>query len=247
MKYELRSRTSHRLSLRARGIVATTLAVLTLGLATALAASCGNPVVDDKIAALGGEQPGVAQGAFHRPGQPCLLCHSKYYGAKPEFAVAGTVFADLKSFNTVENVDVVLTDAIGDTHTATTNCIGNFFITTDTWNPQFPIAAEIRYPVYDAQGEMTKDDQGNPIRKVKAMGSYINRDGSCASCHTLYGRGAAIDQSMNPVWYDSTGWIYCNGPDDTAIFPKVSATCTGKPPNDGSNQSTTSSTSTGGG
>ena len=157
------------------------------------------------------------------------------------------MFADLKSFNTVENVDVVLTDAIGDTHTATTNCIGNFYITKDSWNPQFPLAAEIRYPVYDAQGEMTKDSGGKTIRKVKAMGSYISRDGSCASCHTLYGRGAAIDQAGTPVWYDSTGWIYCNGPDDTALFPALSATCVGKLPNDGSKQSATSSTSTGGG
>lgn len=216
---------------------------------TSLSTGCGNPAVDDKIAVLGGEQQGVPQGPFHRPGQPCTLCHSKYYGAKPEMSVAGTVFADLKSFNTVDNVDVVLTDAVGETRTATTNCIGNFFITKESWDPQFPIAAEIRYPVYDSAGNVTKDDKDQIIRKVKAMGSWINRDGSCASCHTLYGRVPAVDQGQNPIWYDSTGWIYCNGPGETAYLPPIPTTCGGKPPRDASQTSSSSAgtSSTGGG
>ncbi len=223
---------------------ATALAVVA-GLA--LSGGCGNPAVDDKISALGGEQQGVPQGPFHRPGQPCLLCHSKYYGAKPEMVVAGTVFADLKQFLSVENVDVVLTDSVGETRTATTNCIGNFFITKDSWDAQFPLAAEIRYPVYDASGNVQKDDKGQIVRKVKAMGSWINRDGSCASCHTLYGRVPAVDQSQNPIWYDSTGWIYCNGPDDTAIFPPLAQTCPGKEPHDDSATSSSTGAAGGGG
>jgi hypothetical protein len=222
---------------------------IVLAVAAGLGASggCGNPAVDDKIATLGGEQQGVPKGPYHRPGQPCVLCHSKYYGAKPEMSVGGTVFADLKQFLSVENVDVVLTDAVGDTRTATTNCIGNFFITKDSWDPQFPIAAEIRYPVYEADGTVKKDDQQQIVRKVKAMGSWINRDGSCASCHTLYGRVPAVDQSGAPIWYDSTGWIYCAGPDETATFPALAPTCPGKEPHDASQTSATSTGSAGGG
>lgn len=215
------------------------------------APACSNPVIDQKIEALGGEQQGVPEGPFHRPGQPCVLCHSKYYGA-PEFAVGGTVFADQKgaSFKTVEDVQVVLTDSIGETRTLTTNCIGNFYIRKDDWDPQFPLAAEIRYPVYDPVTQQPMvDGQGQVVRKVKAMGSWISRDGSCAACHSLYGHGATLDPEGTPLYYDSAGWIYCNasGDDttapDTNFFPEVADTCGGKPPNDGSG--TTSSTAAG--
>jgi hypothetical protein len=215
------------------------LALSTAAVAGLATQACSNPVIDSQIEALGGEQAGVAEGPFHRPGQPCLLCHSKYFGA-PEFSVGGTIFADQKgdSFKTVEDVEVVLTDSIGETRTLTTNCIGNFYIQKDQWDPQFPLAAEIRYPVYDAgTGEPMKDADGNVVRKVKAMGSYISRDGSCAHCHTLYGHGPAVDADGTPVYYNSAGWIYCNGSGDgatapdTNFFPDVAITCGGKPPN----------------
>jgi hypothetical protein len=223
-----------------------------------VAPGCSNPVIDTQIEALGGEQQGVPQGPFHRPGQPCVLCHSSYYGASPEFAVGGTVFADQKgdSFKTVNDVQVVLTDSIGETRTLTTNCIGNFYVRKEDWDPQFPLAAEIRYPVYNpTTGEPTLDGEGQVVRKVKAMGSYISRDGSCAHCHTLYGHGPT--KSVNPdpaqqdiLYYASAGWIYCNASGDadaaadTNFFPEIDATCGGKPPNDGS-QTTASSTSAG--
>ncbi|MFO0619308.1 MAG: hypothetical protein U0414_42360 [Polyangiaceae bacterium] len=231
----------------ARGAIAT--AIVGAAVAGAVAPACSNPVVDAQIEALGGEQDGVPQGPFHRPGQPCVLCHSPYYGA-PEFAVGGTVFADQKgeSFKTVDNVEVVLTDSIGETRTLTTNCIGNFYVRKQDWDPQFPLAAEIRYPVYDPNtGEAMLDSEGQVVRKVKAMGSYISRDGSCAHCHTLYGHGPTKSPTGDILYYGSAGWIYCNAsgdkdtPPDTNFFPEVSATCGGKPPNDGS-QTTSSST-----
>lgn len=248
MSSQVRTRSSARSTF---GRTAIALALAAAAVAGFAAPACSNPVADAQIEALGGEQQGVPEGPFHRPGQPCVLCHSPYYGA-PEFAVGGTVFADQKgsSFKTVEDVQVVLTDSIGETRTLTTNCIGNFYIRKDDWDPQFPLAAEIRYPVYDeATGQPKLDSQGQVVRKVKAMGSYISRDGSCAHCHTLYGHGATTDAAGTPLYYDSAGWIYCNasGDDttaaDTNFFPEIAATCGGKPPNDGSG--TTSSTTGG--
>jgi hypothetical protein len=214
----------------------------------AIAPACGNPVIDTKIEALGGEQAGVPPGPYHRPGQPCTLCHSDYYGVSPKIVIGGTVFADLNSFKTVEDVEVVLTDSIGETRTLVTNCIGNFYITADTWNPQFPLAAEIRFPVYNTDGTEQTDptDKSKVIRKVKAMGSVISRDGSCASCHSLYGRKPEVDAAGTVLRYDSTGWIYCNAADDTNFFPEVRSTCVGKPPTNGVT-TTTSTAATGGG
>ena len=224
-------------------------AVAALGVVSAVAVSgCGNPAVDDKIAVLGGEQSGVPQGPYHRPGQPCVLCHSTYYGASPELAVGGTVFADLHGFKPVENVQVVLTDSVGETRTAVTNCIGNFNIPKSSWDPQFPLAAEVRYPEYADDGTPKLASDGAPKLKVKAMGSYISRDGSCASCHTLYGRNPAVNADGQAVWYDTTGWIYLNALDETQFFPPISPTCIGKPPNDGSQGTgATTSVTTGGG
>lgn len=212
-----------------------------------LAPACGNPVQDQEIEALGGETPGVPEGPFHRPGQPCLLCHNDYYGAAPSFVVGGTVFAGLDSFKPVENVEVVLTDSIGETRTAVTNCIGNFYITKDSWNAQFPLAVEIRYPAgYDAEGKPMTDAKGAIVQKVKAMGSVISRDGSCAHCHTLFGRSPTVDANGNILFYNSTGWIYANAPGETEVFPDVPVTCAGKEPTDAS-QATSSAASTGSG
>lgn len=217
------------------------LAILALALA-----SCGNPVVDQKVAALGGEQEGVEQSEFHRPGQPCTLCHSKYYGAFPEISLGGTIFADLNSFNPAANVEVIMTDSLGRSRTAVTNCIGNFYVTAEDWEPQFPVAVEIRYPTFAADGTPLTDTAGAPLRKVKTMGSVVSREGSCAACHTLYGRVPIVNQDNVALWYDSTGWVYCNEKNEVNPFPPLDPTCQGKPPRDTS-QLPPTSTTTGGG
>lgn len=184
--------------------------------------ACGNPAVDDKITALGGEAEGVEPGAHHRPGQPCTLCHSAYGEGSPEFAVAGTVFSDPTRFDRpVEGVEVVLYDAVGDVYRATTNCIGNFYVEKGDKNPQFPLAAEIRCPTFTPAGEpIVEADE--PVLKVITMNSWISRDGSCAGCHTL--RGQEVD---------SVGWLFCNSEADIAQnpYPPVPDDCPGVPPN----------------
>ena len=76
------------------------------------------------------------------------------------------------------------------------------------------------------------------------MGSWISRDGSCASCHSLYGHDATLDPAGTPLYYDSAGWIYCNGSGDgataadTNFFPEFDeGLCVGRPPGTGTTTS----------
>ena len=107
--------------------VAPWLGALTLVVA---AAAC-DPVESDAIAALGGEAPGVRRGPLHRPGQPCLLCHDGAIGDPPAFSVAGTIYDDPVDLDGEDGVNVVVTDSLENTCTATTNEVGNFYLTPE--------------------------------------------------------------------------------------------------------------------
>ena len=112
---------------------------------------CGNPAVDSRIEALGEENPNVPPSEFHRPGQPCVLCHSVYEAAEPEITVGGTIFASPAKNpgelpTAVEGAEISLVDAEGEVKSVTTNCAGNFFLTKEQWNPSFPLRVEVRYP-----------------------------------------------------------------------------------------------------
>jgi len=171
------------------GLVGFSLRVAPIVAALGLMA-CESPVNDDQITCLGGEQPGVPTSAFHRPGQPCIVCHGDYQGDKPIMAVAGTIFATPSNPVPVEGVRVRLTDSAGSTKDATTNCIGNWWIDSDAWMPAFPLRAEIVCP------STAPDDPDQPPRRL-VMGTRITRDGSCAGCH------------IGPPAQDSPGWIFC--------------------------------------
>lgn len=145
----------------------------------AASAGCGNPAVDSRIAALGEENPNVPPSEFHRPGQPCVLCHSVYEGAGPEITVGGTIFASpAKKAGelpvAVEGAEITLIDAEGVVKTTTTNCAGNFFLTKEQWNPSFPLRVEVSYPSPAAPTQ---------LKPAPPMSSRISRDGSCAGCH----------------------------------------------------------------
>jgi hypothetical protein len=191
----------------------------------ALAVGCCNPVADEKIEALGAEVEGVEPGEHHRPGQPCVLCHSKAGGADPHMAIGGTIFADQRSFLPVEGAEVVIYDTLGDVYTMTSNCIGNFYLEDTDLIPQFPLAVEVRCPTYNTAGERLE------APKVVSMNSWISRDGSCASCHSLSG-----------TQVDSTGWIFCNDPSAIAAnpYPEVAPTCPGKAPQEAGEAAETS-------
>ena len=140
--------------------------------------SCGDPVQDNAIAALGPEDPNIPRGPLHRPGQPCLLCHQPGGEAKP-FSSAGTVYMTISGQKPVANVSVIIIDAAGTEFTATTNCAGNFFATLDQYAPAYPIWASLR------AGRIQRD-----------MDSPAHREGSCAGCHT----GTVGPSSPGPVY-----------------------------------------------
>jgi len=180
--------------------------------AAALAAfvGCGNRAVDERIAVLGDEDPNVPPGEFHRPGQPCLLCHGEYLREEPVMSVGGTIYA--VPTNTaderplpVKGVKVKLTDSFGDSHVTGTNCAGNFFIPESEWKPAFPLRAEIEYPVPGSL-ETTK-------RVV--MSTRISRDGSCAGCH------------VGPPNQGSPGYVFCAETQPTPAFDPQDPACPG--------------------
>src|SRR6185295_5622930 len=52
-------------------------------------------------------------------------------------------------------------------YVATTNCVGNFFVTAEQWNPHFPILVRV-----------TKSNL------TMTMKSMIGREASCGQCHS---------------------------------------------------------------
>ena len=147
--------------------------------AAAFASGCDNPVLDDKVAALGPEDPNVPVGPLHRPGQPCVACHQDGGPAALQFSFGGTVYQDEVTKKALSAALVVLTDANGKHKEAETNCVGNFYVEAVDFQPTFPVHVELVY------GGMTA-----------TMLSHIGIDGSCADCHT----GKDSPMSANHVY-----------------------------------------------
>lgn len=162
--------------------------------AASAAVSCRHdPVAQDVIDALGDEKG--TPSASHRPGQPCLACHSKYGGAKPELAVGGTVYTldpMTKKIAPAKNIRVIIQDSSengGTTRRACTNAAGNFFVAKENWQ-------DIVYPLTPTAGGIT-------------MVSLVGRDGSCASCHKLPDE-SSLD-SITGAGRNSAGVIIVDG------------------------------------
>ena len=146
--------------------------------ATTALASCVDPVHDAALAKLGPEKGSVPPGPLHRPGQPCVLCHSDDGDASP-FTLAGTVYLEALTTTPVDNVQVTAIDSKGKSFTSTTHCAGKFFIRPIEFTPTFPVWLEM---------------QGGAV--FRSMESATFREGSCATCH------------FDPVGPASAGHIY---------------------------------------
>ncbi len=196
----------HKATSASRGRLPRSALVALLG---GLLTGCPNPVQDKAIEELGGECSDVPASEFHRAGQPCVLCHGEYQRDSPIMSFGGTVFATKAQATPVEGVEILLTDASGSSppNPVVTNCIGNFFIESDDWQPAFPVHAEIICP--------NPDNPDKPRRLV--MGTRITRDGSCAGCH--------LDRAGTRT--DKTGWIYCAVTSPMNPYT-VSDTCQGR-------------------
>lgn len=136
-----------------------------------LACACADPAHDEAVAALGAEKDGVEPGPYHRPGQPCVVCHGGSGPAKSQFSIAGTVYATKTAKDPAEGVDVQLTGPLGPdggTFHAKTNKAGNFYVDVNDFSPTYPM-----HVVLIGSDGMTEAD----------MLTHIAREGSCAGCH----------------------------------------------------------------
>lgn len=163
---------------------------LCVGLLAAFATSCTDPVKDRAIERLGPEQGGVSEGPEHRPGQPCVLCHSDGGPASNhKFALAGTIFETAKGDKGAANVGVYFIDSAGDDrHIVFTNAVGNFYVPESDW-------PELTFPLKTA----IKREGGVPV----SMQSTINREGSCNFCHQL--PGGDPRESIGPIFASGGG------------------------------------------
>lgn len=149
-----------------------------------------DPVPQEIIDGLG-EEKGEPS-ATHRPGQPCLACHSTYEGADPPMAVGGTVYTRAEDGSAVaaSNLLVTLFDSAGASKKACTNGAGNFYIEKEKWQ-------DVTFPLAVTAGD-------------RSMRSLIGRDGSCAGCHFI-----SPDKDHDPMTgagRDTPGLVIVTGP-----------------------------------
>jgi hypothetical protein len=155
-----------------------------------VAGACAEPVHDQQVKALGDDPQGIPDGEYHRAGQPCLTCHSFYGPATQRFAVAGTIFAGPKNTIGTDQVTVELVDAEGSRRNVNTNCVGNFYVKAEDWDPGFPLRVWVRRGG-DSQHMLTQ----------------IAREGSCSQCH------------KDPASFDSPGHVHLYGTEPTNVQP----------------------------
>jgi hypothetical protein len=135
-------------------------------LTTFMLAACADPVLDEKIAALGPESP-EGPGPNHRPGQPCVICHNPAGSAKSHFAFAGTIYRDKGGKVPLGDVEVILTDARGSKFVGKSNCSGNVYFPIARTTAAFPVWVSMK------KGAHTVN-----------MESAIFREPDCAVCHS---------------------------------------------------------------
>ena len=178
--------------------------------AVVLAATLGScsifpqdPVHEAAVKAMGDETPGtVPESQYHRPGQPCLVCHSNQGPADLQLRLGGTIFwgrcdckpgapanqggcdaAKGKTWDQtpVEGAEVRILDSKHRNRCFRTNCAGNFMV---------PVSDPVEFPFLVS---VFKVSNGNPI--LRSMGGHVGREGSCSGCH------------KNPSYQDSPGQI----------------------------------------
>jgi len=144
------------------------------------AVSCGlDPVHDGAVKALGDEDPNIPQGAYHRAGQPCNVCHDVQGPAENKFALSGTVFWGPNLQIGVDQAYVRVVDANRAQKCFVTNCVGNFFVRPEDFPKlTFPILVSVEKPP-----------------NYRAMAGRIGRERACGNCH------------KQPRFFDSPGQI----------------------------------------
>jgi hypothetical protein len=134
--------------------------------------ACADPLRDEKIDSLGPEQEGFGRGPTHRPGQPCVLCHSDGGPGSPEMSFGGTLFHAPQTGLPflIGGWLVEIADDAGSVVTVPSNRCGNFYLTPDDLDPVFPVRVRVLDP-----------RSGAP---ATTMQGRIAREGACGACHT---------------------------------------------------------------
>jgi mono/diheme cytochrome c family protein len=163
--------------------------------------ACSDPITTFRVRELGDEKPGVPEGEYHRAGQPCIVCHREGGKSKTTFVLAGTVFTQPGKAVGLDSAKVQITDSAGAKYTATTNCVGNFYIKpSDGFEPKFPLLVRV-----------VKENRS------RSMGSQIGRAPDCADCHRV---GVPSD---SPDIFATVPQVYLYTDDEPA--PPKSQTC----------------------
>lgn len=157
-----------------------TLALVTCLLLASIGSSCNlDPVHSAAVESLGDEDPGryVPNSAYHRPGEPCVVCHSDRGSADRKFALAGTVFWGPDSASGgVDYAYVRIRDAAGGNPCVVTNCAGNFWIEGGPKTLTFPLAISVERARNPANGDES-------VLMSRTMNGHIGREPSCGTCH----------------------------------------------------------------
>jgi len=168
-------------------------------LAISAAGSCTlNPVQNNAEKALGDEDPNVPPGPLHRPGQPCVTCHSEPGSASDyPFVLAGTVFYGPEQLRPVAGAYVSIKDARSSEQCYVTNCAGSFFVRPEQFS-------SLTYPL------LVSVQKGGRTRQ---MGSHVGREPSCGGCHKNQAEGARFFNSPGQVRiYDTEAEVDAQGP-----------------------------------
>jgi len=167
-------------------------------LLTSLMSACLGESPEDKLRAEQGSAPDGDE--EHRPGQPCLVCHSAGYNPGGSvFVLGGTIFERASNADNqgLEGARVNFQDAEGHEFTAITNRTGNFMVEvkSDLTNPEQWSRGRLKIP-WEPVFPLTVAVVSNGVDK--SMESQIWREGSCATCH--YSSETGVDH-VEKVWH----------------------------------------------
>jgi hypothetical protein len=154
-------------------------AMVFVGLAS-LGSSCNlDPVHSNQVDALGPENDQLypPETAYHRPGEPCGLCHSDKGPADGKFILSGTIFWGPDNYrNRVANAYVRILDGKGRKPCFVTNCNGNFFVREGE-------LAQLTYPFLVSVERTLNPGIDDNTLVIRRMSSHVGRERSCATCH----------------------------------------------------------------
>ena len=164
-----------------------------------------DPVHANLVSQLGPEASSIPKGEYHRAGQPCVLCHGDEGPASEKFSIAGTVFYGPGNTGIplvgAGAVTVYLEDDNQTKFQVTTNCVGNFWIRPQDWQPAFPVLVTVA-------GTPTGGNAGQ-----QSMRSHIGREPSCGMCHQVQSYPTQPGAVVN--YYETPGVIYLAADDMT--------------------------------